>query len=343
MSSTRGLFLAVAKIGLSAWSAAAAVAALIGASAPVTPRGADVYQIKPGTSLSAVQVTAGGTYELAAGGQYTGTLDVDADDVTVQSYGSGRWPVLTRHSYGSDIEISGRGDTVRWLRITAQGYDGKNGYIVGVGVSGAQATITDVSVYGELYAGVYFERPAADGTLSHSVIDHCDGLNPRHLSSGAFGVLLWGTRNTVEDNTIENQSTASPVYGTDGSAVEVYHGRDNIIRDNTGSNDTAFTELGGAGAAGNAYIGNTFTGPGDFLITRGSGDTANGPVLGTVVTGNQADGEVVSYGWRPSDGTLLTLTGNTIAVPGKTALWTDGGYVNGGDNVFTGKVIRHHS
>jgi len=29
-------------------------------------------------------------------------------------------------------------------------------------------------------------------------------------------------------------------------------------------------------------------------------------------------------------------------MPGKTALWTDGGYVNGGGNVLKGKVIKHH-
>jgi hypothetical protein len=320
-------------------AAAAVVAAL---AAPARPAAAGaVIRIAPGTNLSAVRVRAGGVYDLAAGASYTGTLDIDAGDVTVQGYGSGPWPVITRHSYGSDIVVSGRGDTVRGLRVTGQGYDGKNGYIVGVGVSGQDDTVTRVSVGGDLYAGVYFEQAASGGILSDSVIDHCDALNPRHLSSGAFGVLLWGIRNTVEDNTIENQRTASPVYGTDGSGVEVYHGRDNIVRDNTGLNDLVFTELGGAGTAGNQYIGNTFSGPGGFLITRGSGDKANGPVLDTTMTGNRADGEVVSYAWRPGDGTLLTLTRNTIVVPGKIALWTDGGYVNGGGNVFTGRVVRH--
>jgi len=44
--------------------------------------------------------------------------------------------------------------------------------------------------------------------------------------------------------------------------------------------------------------------------------------------------------WRLGDGTLLTLTGNTVYVPGGIALYTDGGYVNGGGNHFTGKVIH---
>jgi hypothetical protein len=351
MSGSRRPWLTAAKAGLVACGAATAVVVMTGAlaspgpPAPATPpvpaaSQGSVVRILPGTSLTTVRVKAGTTYELATGAQYTGTLNVDADDVTVQGYGNGSPPVLTRHVQGSDIVVSGDGDTVRSLRVTGQGYDGKNGYIVGVGVTGRDDAITQISAYGDLYAGVYFEQTSSAGTVSDSVIDHCDALNPQHLSSGAFGVLLWGTHNTVEDNTIKNQVTASPVYGTDGSAVEVYHGRDNIIRDNTGSNDAAFTELGGTGAAGNSYIGNTFTGPGDFLITRGSGDKVNGPVLDTIVSGNRADGEIVSYAWRAGDGTLLTLTGDTITMPGKIALWTDGGYINDGGNTFTGKIVK---
>jgi hypothetical protein len=45
---------------------------------------------------------------------------------------------------------------------------------------------------------------------------------------------------------------------------------------------------------------------------------------------NQVKGEVVSYGWLPGNGNLLTLTGNTVYFPGGIALYTDGGYVNGG-------------
>ena len=54
-------------------------------------------------------------------------------------------------------------------------------------------------------------------------------------------------------------------------------------------------------------------------------------------------GEVVSYGWLPGNGVLLTLTGNTVFVPGGIALYTDGGYVSGGGNHFTGKVIHHRT
>lgn len=295
--------------------------------------------VRPGTNLSTVHVLTGYTYELVSGASYSGRLTVAADGVTVQNTGPGEWPVISRHSYGSDIHVTGRHDTVRWLRLTGRGYTGKNGYIIGVAVDGQDDTVTDVRAFGNLYAGVYFEAGAAGGVLSRSVIDHCNALNPLRLGSGAFGVLLWGSHNTVTGNRIDNQVTASPVYGTDGSAVEVYGGRDNVISGNTGANDKTFTELGGAGASRNRYTGNTFAGPGSFLITRGSGDEVDGPVYQTTLTGNHVNGSVISYGWRAGDGTLLTLTGNTVSVPGSIALWTDGGYLNGGHNVFTGKVI----
>jgi hypothetical protein len=298
-----------------------------------------VVALPPGTNLSTVHVRAGHTYELASGATYTGTLTIAANGVTVQNAGRGRWPVITRHSYGSDIHIAGRHDTVRWLRLTGQGYAGPNGYIIGVAVTGQDAMVTRIRAYGSLYAGVFFEASATGGVLSRSVIDHCDALNPAHPGSGAFGVLLWGSHNTITGNAISNQRTPSPVYGTDGSAVEVYHGRDNVISRNTGANDDAFTELGGAGATGNVYLGNTFAGPGDFLITRGSGDKTDGPVLDTTMIGNRARGEVVSYDWRPGDGTLLRMRGNAISVPGGTALWADGGLVNDGGNSFAGRVV----
>lgn len=70
-------------------------------------------------------------------------------------------------------------------------------------------------------------------------------------------------------------------------------------------------------------------------------DKINGPARNTLMLRNHVKGEVVSYGWRPADGALLNLTGNTVSVPGGIALYTDGGYASGGGNRFIGKVIHH--
>jgi hypothetical protein len=40
----------------------------------------------------------------------------------------------------------------------------------------------------------------------------------------------------------------------------------------------------------------------------------------TIMIGNHVAGEIVSYGWQPHDGTLLTLRDNIVSVPGGTAL-----------------------
>ena len=76
------------------------------------------------------------------------------------------------------------------------------------------------------------------------------------------------------------------------------------------------------------YSGNTFAAPGEFLVTRGSGDRPTGRCM-TPLTGNVAHGAVVSYDWRSGDGTLLTMKDNHVA-----SLSQDGGFVNQGGNTI---------
>ena len=166
---------------------------------------------------------------------------------------------------------------------------------------------------------------------------------------GAFGVLLWGNSNTIQDNTITGNQACSIAYGYDGSAVEVYGGSYNLVINNTATNDNAFTELGsypGGTATNNTYQGNTVSGgpaglATTFLVTRGSLDP-DGPVYNTVATDNTVnltqfgDEGAVSYAWKQGDGTLLTLTGNYLNLGTNQVLYEDGGYVNGGGNTFIG-------
>jgi len=186
--------------------------------------------------------------------------------------------------------------------------------------------------------------PASSGApraVRHSVISLCDALNPGHLGPGAFDLLLPGDHNTIKGNTIKKQITLSPVYGAGGNGAQVDHGQYHTIEGNTGANDNASTEPSGGAATGYAYAGNTLTSPGAFLTPRGGGDRQNGPVHATSMTGNRVRDEVVSYGWQPANAALLTLRNTTITVPGGTAAWTDGGFVNGGRNVVTGTVVTH--
>lgn len=280
---------------------------------------------------------AGATYAFKKGATYTGTLTISADNVTVQNYGTGIYPIFSRSSEGNIVSVQGTGDHVDNVRVLGHGYQSVSGcgsartagYEVGVDISGQHDSVNGLLAYGNLYAGVYVETAGSYATISRSRFHDVNGLNPSNLGAGAFGILLWGSHNTISNDHFSNQSTCSPDFGKDGSGVEIYHGSHNLIEHCTGSNDSDFTELGGAGATGNTYLDNTFSGPGEFLVTRGSGDSADGPVHDTTLTGNVAHGAVVSYDYRSGDGTLLTMKDNHVA-----SLSQDGGFVNQGGNTI---------
>jgi hypothetical protein len=294
-------------------------------------------EVPPGTSLSSVHPAAGRTYAFQRGATYTGTLTITADNVTIRNYGTGRYPVLSRSSEGDVIKVSGSGDHIANVRLTGHGYQAVSGcgsattagYEVGIDITGSHDSVHAVIAYGNLYAGIYVETAGSYAWISGSEFNDVNSLNPSNLGSGAFGILLWGSHNTITDDSFLNQSTCSPDFGKDGSGVEIYHGSNNLISNSTGINDTDFTELGGAGATGNSYTDDTFTAPGEFLVTRGSGDSADGPVHNTTMTGDVVHGAVVSYDYRAGDGTLLTLKDDHVA-----SLSQDGGYVNAGGNII---------
>jgi hypothetical protein len=137
--------------------------------------------------------------------------------------------------------------------------------------------------------------------------------------SGAFGILLRGRGTLVADNRIEGSDAFSYDYGRDGSAVEIYGGRDNTIVRNVAIDDHAFTELGNSQSSDNTYAYNLFVtnSPGaTFLVTRGSQDRY-GPVRGTrvynttaVLTGKGSMGVVCYAGCGPD---ILRLRNDVVA------------------------------
>ncbi len=324
-----------------ATTAAAGTAALLAAT-PANAAGtasaatSALIKVAPGTSLSSVRPAAGSTYAFAKGATYTGTLTITANNVTIRNYGSGKYPVFSRTTDGNDVQVSGSNDRISNIRVTGHGHDAVKGcgsaqtadYEVGIDISGKNDTVNAVLAYGNLYAGIYVETAGSYATISGSNFNDVNALNPANLGSGAFGILLWGSHNTITGDAFNNQSTCSPDYGTDGSGIEIYYGSYNVIEHSSGKNDSDFTELGGSGATSNSYRDNTFAAPGEFLVTRGSGD-GDGPVYKTTLTGNVAHGPVVSYAWQNGDGTLLTMKNNHVA-----SLSQDGGYVNEGGNVI---------
>jgi len=320
---------------------------------------ATVIKVPCRGALSTLKPTAGSTIQLSRGCTYTDSLTIRSDHVTVTAYGSGSAPVVTRGTDGAVISLYGSHDTVKYLTLsgvaprtwTCGGKATPAGHVDGVDIyPGATGnTITSVTATG-FYAGVYIMAGATGDIVQNSVLRNNLELDTNNSSgsAGAFGVLLWGDGNTVQNNKIYGNQACSLAYGRDGSAVEIYGGSNNVIAGNTMANDTAITELGsysGHIATGNSYTGNSVSdGSGQgitFFVTRGSGDP-DGPVHDTTVAGNtvtltKADDQgVVSYDWVNGDGTLLTLTGNDLNLGSNQVLYEDGGYVDGGGNAFTG-------
>ena len=190
-------------------------------------------------------------------------MAITASHVTVTAYGTGGNPVLTLRKNGAAINITGTGNTIENLSLAGSGSGnwwcgGKRtpaGHVDGIDIE-ARAndnTVTNVSATG-FYAGVYVMAGSTGNVIENSTFTNNNMLNTNDAlgSSGAFGVLLWGDNNTVTGNTISGSQACSVAYGSDGSAVEVYGGSNNLISSNHATNDNSFTELG-------SYSGSTAT------------------------------------------------------------------------------------
>ncbi len=333
--------------------AAVSLSAPAQAASPVT-------NVPCGKPLSTVHPAAGGTLALKRGCTYTGSLTIIADNVRVTAFGSGKIPVVTLRQDGAAIDVSGSGTTITNVSLagtaprtwTCGGRRTPAGHVDGIDLEGGSAdnTITNVSATG-FYAGVYVTSGSSGNVIENSTFTDNTELdtNSAFGSSGAFGILVWGSNNTVLDNTINGSQACSIAYGFDGSAVEIFGGSHNLIAGNAASSNNAFTELGsyaGATATSNTYRGNTVSDGAvshgtTLLVTRGSADP-DGPVYDTVFTGNTVnltkpgDQGLVSYAWEPGDGTLLTLTNNYLNLGSNQVLYTDGGFADGGGNTYIG-------
>jgi hypothetical protein len=319
-----------------------------------------IINVSCGMNLAAVAPPSGSTVQLQRGCAFGGALVIRSSNVKITAYGSGPAPIIALGHNGAAITLFGSHDVVENLSLrgvapsfwNCHGHRTPAGHVDGVDMKPGSVldTVENVTATG-FYAAVNVLPGSSRDKIIHNVFTANLELNVNNKksSAGAFGVLLRGDRSFVEHNTINNNQACSLAYGYDGSAIEVSGGSYNLISWNKASNDNAFTELGsypGTVATGNYYSHNTVTStPGGhsmtFLTTRGSGNTF-GPVLNTKVFFNtvklprKGNFGVVSYAWKSGDGTLLTLTKNSLDLGKNQALFEDGGYVNGGGNHFVG-------
>jgi hypothetical protein len=342
----------------------AAFLMLLSVVQPFAPKGPHVAgqltRVPCGTALSAIRPVAKTTLGLQRGCRYRGSLIVRASHVTITAYGTGRRPVITLNRNGATIVAYGSHDTIKNLSLRGvaprtwrcRGVVTPAGHVDGIDLEPGAADDTVLHVHATgFYAAVYIMAGSTGNLIESNTFNRnveLDTNNPV-TSAGAFGVLIWGNHNTVQNNTINNNQACSRAYRFDGSAVEVYGGSHNLIRANKAANDNAFTELGSYRnhvATDNTFNYNIVTDGRrghsvTFLVTRGSGDS-DGPVHDTAAARNRVtltradDVGAVSYAWQSGDGSLLKLTDNYLNLGKNRVLYEDGGYINGGGNTFIG-------
>jgi calcineurin-like phosphoesterase family protein len=238
-------------------------------------------------------------------------------NIVVGSYGSGALPQIKNSVTGTnDVSISGSYITLQNIDATATPpavdagcQNNPVGHIVGFSFeTGAHDNVLQNSSAEGLYAGVFIQAGAYNEHILNNQFINNIMMSPLTSGgsddAGAFGVLLWGDNNEIANNFISGSDACSYDYGRDGSAVEVYGGQQNVIRDNIVTNSDAFTELGNPRSAKNLFDHNIFYSSlqqSIFLVTRGASNSY-GPVYGTYMynntiylTGSQSQG-FVCYG-----------------------------------------------
>jgi hypothetical protein len=260
-----------------------------------------------------------------------------AHPVVIGSYGNGRPPLI--HDGSTCVRITGS-----FVRLT--GITVNDCTWAGVSLVGSFVRVDHVRVGGAA-AGIEVTPGSRGDQILHNELIDNDRMavltrSPSNDDSGAFGVLLRGEGTLVAYNRIDGSDAFSYDYGRDGSAVEVYGGRNNTILRNVAVDDHSFTELGNPQSAGNTYAYNLFVSNGrraTFLVTRGARDSL-GPVRGTrvynttaVLTGKGSEGVVCYDGCGPD---ILRLRNDVVVARGD-ALSADSPFDEAHD-VFSGRI-----
>jgi hypothetical protein len=292
---------------------------------------------------SAARLGPGDRLLLKSGGRWSGTLAINSSGartsrIVIDAYGRGPRPLIDT---GGCVRLIGSWLIVRHLAVDDcdwAGFDlrGQHEDVVG-----------SLSTHNE--AGVAVELGSSDNLIAHNQLVANNRMSvltqtPTNDDSGAFGVALNGDRNVVAYNTITGSDAFSYDYGRDGSAVEIYGGRDNVVHHNLAVDNNDFTELGNPRTANNVYAYNAVRsslGRSVFLTTRGA-KTSLGPVEGTRVynntvyeTGATSQGFVCYAG---CDAGILSLRNNII-----DAAWKAGyadGPVDENDDLFAHGILQ---
>lgn len=294
------------------------------------------------TRVAEVQLLPGDQVLLRRGTELVGPFKIEdsgspAAPLRVSSYGEGTAPSIS----GGQSCVSVTGDYVEIDGFRAEACDW-----AGFLIAGSHVTLKNSIATGNA-AGVVIAESSNGAKVVANVLkdNNVMSINTPDIEdddSGAFGVLLNGTRAEVTDNFISGHYADSYDYGTDGSAVEIFNSDGNRILRNIAVDNDTFVEAGGALSRDNtiAYNSAVSSLPDTHaLVTRGGEDETFGPVENTVADNNTflltgRGSQAVTCDGACSE-EILTLRNNVVVAEG-LALWTDGPFVDEANIFWSG-------
>jgi chitodextrinase len=277
------------------------------------------------------------------GGAWTGSLRVATSGnagapITIGAYGSGVLPVVQGAS--SCIVLAGSYLVLKEVRANGCGWAGIDvtGGSNRVEYAASTNNVTGIHVRAGAIGNVLLRNEFV-GNNKMSVLTS----SPTNDDSGAFGISLHGDNTEIAYNTITGSDAFSYDFGRDGSAVEVYGGRNNHIHHNLAIDNHDFTELGNSRAADNTFSENVVRSSlatSSFLVTRGAA-SGDGPILRTkvynntiVLTGPSSQGFVCYAGCNAD---ILRMRNNVIQAVWKVG-YADAAFDEDNDLFFGGAV-----
>ena len=308
----------------------------------VSPSGSDSNNgTSPGTAIqslsraSGLQLNPGDQVLLQRGATFSGKLAVwksgtAGSPITIGAYGSGTKPVVT----GDCLEVGGS-------YITMTDFSVQSCTTNGIWTDGTGNVITNVEAVHNIH-GIDVAEHAQNTKVVRNYLHNNDRMAPNTPGAfddyGAVGVVVQGDNTEVAYNSITDNWAASPDFGTDGSAVEIYGGIGTLVHHNTAADNRTFTELGNARSADTTFAYNQVTSnlrDTEFLITRGDADYF-GPVRGTVAVNNSVKlTGANSLGFSCYAGCTagyFMLYNNVLDVAGRIGYLE--GTMSGGNNVY---------
>ncbi len=225
--------------------------------------------------------------------RWTGTASAP---IVIGAYGSGALPRI-QDAPRDNIVITGSYQIFEYLftRSNPPGYDTgcqnqpmgtTNGFRT---MSGAAYNTIRYSEATGLNVGIWIGSGSHHNKVLNNVVwdNNVKDADP-NSDGGSVGIGLLGDDNEVAYNLITGSKACSRQHGTDGSAVEIYGGRYNLVHHNTARENHGFVEVGNSRSADNTLVYNVITSTvtkASFAVARGASDSW-GPTYRTKLYNN---------------------------------------------------------